>query len=320
MQGLSDYRLEARELHFGYKRRPVLKGVSFELGKGEIVGLLGANGAGKSTLFRLLSGLFPLQQGVISFNGMPVAKASSCVHESMRAKMGVVFQECSLDAKLSARANLMLSGSIYGVEKQTLKQKISEGLADAGLTPFANDAVKTFSGGMKRKLELLRARLHDPQLLLMDEPSAGLDEEAFSRFWNFLNISKYRRDLTALLATHRLDEADKCDRLIILHEGSIVASDSPAKLKSQVLGDRVLLRFNREVETHKRKEWHALLQRSFATIELTLAPEEIKVVAQDGYQLVPRLVELLPPAAFESVHVRKPTLADAFLQITGARL
>ena len=312
--------LEVKDVSYAYKNLKVLNEVSFAISPGEIVGLLGINGAGKSTLFRLISGLYFLQTGSIFFERNVSARPGFCVSRFMRAQMGVVFQECSLDAKLSAKANLRLSGLLYGLTKTEIAVKIESALPEFGLSNVANQPVKTFSGGMKRKLELLRAMLHDPSFLLMDEPSAGLDQEGFHRFWEKMFLSRQANGLTALIATHRAEEAEKCDRLLILHNGKLIASKSPAELKSCVQGDRVCLSFLKTANHAQKSIWLNVLRDKFTYLNIEFMNDEVSVVATNGPELVPRLVEVLPPAAVESVYVRRPTLADAFLKVTGARL
>ena len=312
--------LEVKDLSYAYKNLIVLNQISFAISPGEIVGLLGINGAGKSTLFKLISGLYFLQNGSIFFDKNLVASAGFCVLQLMRSQMGVVFQECSIDAKLSAKANLRLSGLLYGLTAGQIALKTESELLEFGLSTVADKPVKTFSGGMKRKLELLRAMLHDPSFLLMDEPSSGLDQESFYHFWEKIHTRRRAHGLTALIATHRVEEAEKCDRLLILHEGKLIASKSPAELKSCVQGDRVCLNFLKTADHAQKLTWLKLLRDHFTDLNIEFMNDEVSVVATHGPELVPRLVEILPPAAVESVYVRRPTLADAFLKVTGARL
>lgn len=314
------HRLEAKALGFKYQQRQVLQEVSFYIGRAEIVALLGVNGAGKSTLFRLLSGIFPLQSGKIAFEGLDVASVSAMLPSNMRATMGVVFQECSLDIKLNALANLMLSGMLYGIGRQQIAERSEQGLLRMELKHCQSQPVKTFSGGMKRKLELVRAMLHQPNFLLMDEPSAGLDEEGFRRFWEMIEFERTERGMSALLATHRLDEAEKCDRVIVLHQGRIVAADTPQNLKARVKGDRISLALRSDADEATRLGWMNQLQQAFTQATFEAHKGDIQVFAHQGHTLVPRLVEALPPSALEAVQVRRPSLGDAFAQITGERL
>ncbi len=312
--------LNARHLAFEFKGRKVLEDVSFDVNHGEIVGCLGINGAGKSTLFRLLSGIYCLQQGEIAFRGQQVARAGVCVSGVMRAHMGVVFQEPSVDQKLSAYMNLFLAGRLFSLGGHKLVARIDEMLTLVNLSTRALEQVKTFSGGMKRRLELARAMLHEPQFLLMDEPSAGLDAEGFHRFWGLVEGLREQRGLSAFVATHRIDEAERCDRLIVLHEGKIIAEGTPGELKARVQGDRITLTLRENCAPEERTACVKVLQERFAQLDFQEDEDEIRVIADDGHMLVPRLVENLPKQTLASVQLRKPSLSDAFLLLTGAEL
>ncbi|MEI6805180.1 MAG: ABC transporter ATP-binding protein [Myxococcaceae bacterium] len=209
-----------KDLCFSYRKKRVLDGVSLEIKPGEIVGILGVNGAGKSTLFKLLCGLMPIQAGSILYDGQ-------VLNRQIKNKLGVVFQESSLDPKLTCRENLLLFSSLYA--KVSIPTEIS------GLD--LNQQVKNLSGGMKRKLELTRVFLHQPKLVLMDEPTTGLDLRAFEEFWTSLRARKQ----TVVLTTHKAEEAEKCDRLLLLHQGKIILSESPAEFKKRVADDPVVM-------------------------------------------------------------------------------
>lgn len=212
--------VSVKDLAFAYRKKPVLNQVSLNISPGEIVGILGVNGAGKSTLFKLLCGLMRLQGGSILYDGQ-------VLNRQIKTQRGVVFQESSLDPKLTCRENLLLFAGLYaGVEIPT---EIS------GLD--LNQQVKNLSGGMKRKLELTRVFLHKPKLVLMDEPTTGLDLRAFEEFWAGLK----QRKQTVILTTHKAEEAEKCDRLLLLHEGKIVLSETPAEFKKRVANDPVIM-------------------------------------------------------------------------------
>jgi ABC-2 type transport system ATP-binding protein len=209
-----------KDLAFAYRKKSVLNQVSFNITPGEVVGILGVNGAGKSTLFKLLCGLMPIQGGSILYDGQ-------ALNRQIKTRMGVVFQDSSLDPKLTCRENLLLFAGLYaGVEVPT---------EIAGLD--LNQQVKNLSGGMKRKLELTRVFLHKPDLVLMDEPTTGLDLRAFEEFWSGLK----QRKQTVILTTHKAEEAEKCDRLLLLHEGRIILSETPAEFKKRVANDPVII-------------------------------------------------------------------------------
>lgn len=262
-----------KELSYAYRSKRVLEKLSCEIASGEIVGVLGVNGAGKSTLFKLLCGLLPLQSGVLKYNGQ-------VLNRRVKTQMGVVFQDCSLDPKLTCRENLMLFSALYS--KAAVPTEIS------GLDLKAR--VKDLSGGMKRKLELARVFLHQPQLVFMDEPTTGLDMRSFEEFWLSLRAKKQ----TVILTTHKAEEAEKCDRLLILHDGKIILSESPEDFKKRVSEDQIILRMK---------------DGSVSTTS-----------TQEGPKVLPRLIESFAKDSVLSAEVRKPSLADAFLKVTGVAL
>lgn len=286
--------LEIKDLGFAYKDKEVFSRLSFSLGRGQIVGLLGRNGAGKSTLFSLLSGLSPLQQGVVVADGICVASKGKLLAPSLRAQMGVVFQNPSLDKYLTAKENLFLSGRLYGMTRREIRKRGEKYLELVGLSKEAKKKISTFSGGMKRRLELVRAFLHGPQFLLMDEPSAGLDEAGVRDYWRILKALQKEHKTTVLLTTHRIDEAEHCDRLLVLHGGKLIADETPSTFRSRVELDQVRVKLKTGELFSKRLE--------------------------NGPQAVPGLVNEYGSDNIVSVEVHKPTLADAFLQATGETL
>ncbi len=204
--------VHVKELAFSYARKPVLRSISFEVQSGEILGILGINGAGKSTLLKLLCGLLPMQSGQISH--IP------------KDKLGVVFQEASLDPKLSGHENLALFAKLYaGAE-------VPKNVDGVDL----NMPVGKLSGGQKRKLELARVFVHNPELVLMDEPTTGLDLGATELFWRGLR----QRHVTAIINTHKAEEAERCDRLLLIHEGKILLSETPAEFKKRVPSEPIV--------------------------------------------------------------------------------
>jgi ABC-2 type transport system ATP-binding protein len=302
-------RLAARDLRFAYGDRRVLDGVGFEVRAGEIFGFLGPNGAGKSTLFSILAGLLPPGGGEILLDGEPLDPRS----RALRARMGVVFQEPSLDAKLSARENLLLGAALFCVPRAEAAARAAALLEAAGLADRARDPAGRLSGGMRRRLELARALVHAPDVLLLDEPTTGLDAAAFRRTWAEIESQRRSRGLTAVLTTHRPDEADRCDRLAVLSRGRVVAVDTPAALRAAVSGDVVVV----------EAEGGAALAADIAArlgVEARVVAGGVAVARDRGHELVPRLVEAFPPGRFRSVSVRRPTLADAFLRLAGEDL
>ncbi|HET9597634.1 MAG TPA: ABC transporter ATP-binding protein [Anaeromyxobacteraceae bacterium] len=302
-------RLALRDLTFRYGDREVLRGVSLEVAPGEILGLLGPNGAGKSTLFAILAGLLPPGGGEVLLDGAAIAPGA----RALRARTGVVFQAPSLDAKLTALENLALGARLFGLSRAAARARAERLLAAAGLADRARDAAGKLSGGMRRRLELARALVHGPALLLMDEPTTGLDAGAFRETWDLVAALRREEGLTVLLTTHRPDEAERCDRLAVMAGGRVVAEGTPEALRSRVAGDVVTLDADAPDE----------LARDLAA-RLGLAARAgahgVHVEHPRGHELVPRIVEAFPPGRFRSVSVRRPTMADAFLAVTGREL
>ena len=302
-------RLAARDLAFRYGDREVLRRVAFEVGPGEIVGLLGPNGAGKSTLFSILTGLLRPASGTLLVDGVPVEPGA----RALRARMGVVFQSPSLDAKLSAEENLVLGGQLFGLPRATARARARELLALAELSGRARDQAGKLSGGMRRRLELARALVHHPSILLMDEPTTGLDAAAFRQTWEAVRALRRVEGLTVLLTTHRPDEAEACDRLAVLAHGRVVASGTPEELRARVPGDVV------SIEADDPVALAAEISARFG-VAARPGPKGVHVERERGHELIPRLVEAFPPGRFRAVALRRPTLADAFLAITGDEL
>lgn len=290
-----------------YGMRKALKEVSFEVQEGEIFGLLGPNGGGKTTLFRILSTLLAPTSGRASVFGLDVAQRP----QPVRRKIGVVFQSHNLDSKLTPAENLRHQGHLYGLRGRDLRERIQQVLARLGLADRQNDLVETLSGGLRRRVELAKGLLHQPSLLLLDEPSTGLDPGARRDLWDYLNLLRGNDGVTVLLTTHLLEEADKCDRLAILHRGELVASGSPDSLKKDV-GAEVILMEAREPENLRQQ-----LRQRFA-VEASVLGGKVRFQHPRGHEFIPQLVEAFP-GEIQSVMVGKPTLEDVFIRRTGHR-
>ncbi|BDG08468.1 ABC transporter ATP-binding protein [Anaeromyxobacter paludicola] len=302
-------RLAARALAFRYREREVLRGLSFEVGAGEIFGVLGPNGAGKSTLFSILTGLRAPDAGELLLDGAPVPFGD----RALRARLGVVFQEPSLDAKLTCEENLVLGAALFAVPRAEGRARARALLERAGLAARAREPVSRLSGGMRRRLELARAVIHRPAILVLDEPTSGLDAAAFRATWEAIQALRREEGLTVLLNTHRPDEAEQCDRLAVMAEGRIVACEPPEALRSRVAGDVL------QIEAADPEPLAREIALRFQ-VPARAVDGAVVVEREQGHVLVPRLVEAFPPGRFRSVSVRRPTLADAFLEITGRGL
>lgn len=305
---MSQSLLKLSKISHAYGQRRALDTFSLELEVGQRLGILGPNGAGKSTLFKVLAGLLEPQEGEMTFKGQTVAVGDP----DFRGRCGVVFQSPSLDDLLTAKENLVISAGFYGQRGPTLQQRVTELLEAMGLKDRADDRVGELSGGLKRRVELARALVHGPELLLLDEPTSGLDELQYRRFWRDLDELAGGNEVSALLVTHRPDEAERCDHLIFLDEGRVVAEGSPADLKARLTESIIT------VETAAVSELTAVLAEQ--DIEPRPIDHGLELTAAQGHSLIPRLVESLPPGAVKSIGLRQPDLGDVFVAVTGKSL
>jgi len=300
-------RIEGLCRRFG--TRVALDRLSFSVRTGEVFGLLGPNGAGKSTAFQILACILRADAGRLYFRGRQL----SVEDRFFRAQLGVVFQKNSLDEQLTGLENLVLGARLYCLPRAELKRRADEMLELIDLAPRAKERVAKWSGGMRRRLELARALIHRPKMLLMDEPTQGLDEASFRRFWAYLKTLQAQESLTILVTTHRAEEAAQCDQLAVLDAGKLVAEDSPAGLAARIGGDIIT------VETEDLEQAEQLL-RSRLELSPIAVDGCLQVERRDGHLLIPRIVEAFPPGKVVSINLRRPTLADVFLKLTGHAL
>jgi len=229
----------------------------------------------------------------------------------VRRQIGVVFQEQSIDIKLSAEENLMLIGNVYGLHGTALRSRVAEMLARVGLTDRAKERAETFSGGMKRRLELAKGLLHHPSVLLLDEPTTGLDPGARRDLWQYLHMLRNEEHVSVLVTTHLMEEAERCDRLAIYAEGNVVARGTPAELKSEIGGDVILL----EANDPNMLAQH--IERRFGVPAAVIAGR-VRLEIEQGHRFVTDVVEAFP-GEIEGVSVHKPSLEDVFIRRTGHR-
>ena len=292
-----------------YGDRLALDGVSLSVAPGEQVALLGPNGAGKSTLFSILAGLRNADSGAIRF----VGERTDADNPDFRRALGVVFQSPSLDDLLSARENLVLSAGLFGVDSSTAKQRASTLLEWVDLDDRADDRVSTFSGGMKRRLELIRALMHRPKILLLDEPTSGLDEVSYRQVWQHLEALKVREQVSMIVVTHRSDEAERCDRVLIMDEGRLIAEGTPEALKARLKGDLL------ELEGEGLGAYLDTVQGVSGVAPIATS-RGLRLRLSGAHLVIPRLMEQLPVGLVTAVHLRQPTLGDVFVQLTGRQL
>ena len=289
-----------------YENRTALNGVSFEVRPAELFGLLGPNGSGKTTLFRILSTLMLPTAGRAVVMGCDAAQDPA----SLRRQIGVVFQAQSVDGKLTAYENLWHQGHLYGLRGSALRKRVGEILTRVGLADRAKERVETFSGGMQRRIELAKGLLHHPGVLLLDEPTTGLDPGARRDLWQYLQILRDEEHVSVLVTTHLMEEAERCDRLAILNEGNLVALGTPAELKSEIGGDVIMLDAAHDA---------ALLAdhiRSRFQVEATVMGNQVRIEREGGHRFVPDVVEAFP-GEIQAISVSKPALEDVFIHRSG---
>ena len=300
--------IEVQNLTHRYGPRLALSGVSFAVGKGEIFGLLGPNGGGKSTLFRILSTMMVPTEGRAVLAGCDVVREPAAV----RRHVGVVFQSQSLDKALTVEENLRSQGHLHGLHGAPLRERMEHAMEQLGLSDRRRDLVEMLSGGLRRRVEIAKALLHRPQVLLMDEASTGLDPAARRDLSNYVDALRRREGVTILLTTHILEEADRCDRLVLLHQGKIVAEGTPAALRSRIGGDVVVL------ETEDTLSLAGGIQRRFG-LQPKVMDGQVRVEIENGHRFITEVVEAFP-GSVESVALHKPTLEDVFVRETGASI
>jgi len=295
-----------------YPRVKAVDGVSFTVDKGEIFGLLGPNGAGKTTIIRILLTLINLSSGKVFLFDVDVTKNS----EKVRKMCGYVPQDVSADGDLTAYENILIYAKLYGMPGKERKTRIQEVLGYLDLTERANDMVKTFSGGMMRRLEIAQAMVNRPKVLFLDEPSIGLDPNARRIIWVLIKKLRDEFGTTIFLTTHDMNEADVlCDRIGIMNKGHLAVLGTPAQLKSTVGGDVISINSNNPACTLKVKELgYSIISDS--------SDGHCDIVVSNGENLIPQLLDSLKASEVqvESVSLKKPTLDDVFLKYTGARI
>jgi ABC-2 type transport system ATP-binding protein len=293
-----------------YGSRVALSNVTFGVNQGEIFGLLGPNGGGKSTLFRILSTMMVPSEGRATVAGCDVVSQSA----EVRRKIGVVFQTQSLDKALTVGENLRSQGHLHGISGTPLRERMEKVMARLGILDRRNDLVESLSGGLKRRVEIAKALLHKPQVLIMDEASTGLDPGARRELSQYVHELRDTEGVTIVLTTHILDEAERCDRLILLHQGKIVAQGTPADLRARIGGGHVVVL----EPAADAADLAAKIEAQFH-VQPSIMDGEVRIEINNGHRFITEVVEAFP-GAIESVALHKPTLEDVFVHETGASI
>jgi ABC-2 type transport system ATP-binding protein len=306
--GASTPAISVRDLVKTFGEVRAVRGVNFEVPTGEVFGFLGPNGAGKTTTINMLCTLAKPTSGQAEVAGHDVVTD----RDNVRRNIGLVFQDPTLDGYLTAQQNLRLHAELYGVQSDLVMPRMQQVMEMVGLWDRKDSVVGTFSGGMRRRLEIARGLMHSPRVLFLDEPTIGLDPQTRRSIWDYIRELKEREEITIFMTTHYMDEAEWCDRIAIMDHGEIVALDSPEALKGGVGTDRVT------IHTDDNDAAIAALQRQFE-IEARVSEGAVVFGVEAGEQFVPRLF-----AEFElpirSVSVSRPTLDDVFMSYTGSTI
>jgi len=300
--------IEVKNLARQFNGLTAVDHISFEVKKGEIFGFLGPNGAGKSTTINMLSTLLIPTEGDAAINSFDVLTR----RDDVRKSIGLVFQYPSLDDRLTAEENLRFHAKLYGVPKEEYKKRMEEVLRLVDLWDRKENIIKTFSGGMKRRLEIARGLIHYPQVLFLDEPTLGLDPQTRAHLWEYILRLKKERAMTIFMTTHYMNEAENCDRIAVIDHGKIVALDTPANLKKQVGGDIIKMTSgqHRKLKEELEKRYNKEVKEEDGKLRLEVA---------DGEKFLPRLFNELD-TKIDSIELHKPTLDDVFLHLTGRKI
>jgi ABC-2 type transport system ATP-binding protein len=306
--GASAPAISVRDLVKSFGEVRAVRGVNFEVATGEVFGFLGPNGAGKTTTINMLCTLAKPTSGEASVAGHDVVAE----RDDVRRNIGLVFQDPTLDGYLTAAQNLQLHAELYGVQSDLVAPRMRQVMEMVGLWDRKDSVVGTFSGGMRRRLEIARGLMHSPRVLFLDEPTIGLDPQTRRSIWTYIRELKEREEITIFMTTHYMDEAEWCDRIAIMDHGEIVALDSPDALKAGVGTDRVT------IHTDDNEAAIAALERQFQ-IEAKVSEGAVAFGVPAGEAFVPRLfAEFAMP--IRSVSVSRPTLDDVFMSYTGTTI
>jgi len=305
--------IETNELTRRFNGLVAVDKLNISVESGEVFGLLGPNGAGKTTTISMLCTILKPTSGRATVNGFDIAKQGSQVRKSI----GIVFQDPSIDDRLTGRENLYMHANLYGVPPGDQKPRIDSVLKLVELENRADDLMRTYSGGMRRRLEIARGLIHHPKVLFLDEPTIGLDPQTREHIWSYIEEMKKTSDISMVLTTHYMDEADRLsDRIAIMDYGKVVASDTPAGLKETLEGDVIT------VKTKEAAKLSSIVTRTVGVLRTNVVGDGLELTVRGGRALLPRIVEAAAKNGIfiESVSLREPNLADVFLHYTGREI
>ena len=301
--------IEVKNLVKKFNNLIAVNDISFTVKENEIFGFLGPNGAGKTTTINIICTLLPLNSGIVKLCGHDVTKERNHIRNSI----GLVFQDPTLDDRLTAMENLVFHAYLYNVPRNQIKNRIDELLEMVDLSKRKNDLVRTFSGGMRRRLEIARGLIHYPKVLFLDEPTIGLDPQTRNKIWEYITRLKHSKNITIFLTTHYIEESEICDRIAIIDEGKIIALDSPDALKKMVGLD--IITINSEDNKKLKLYLEEMLGKK---IEIT-GNVEIRFDIKDSSKFIPEFIRKCPVKII-SINARRATLNDVFLSLTGKEI
>ncbi|HIE16820.1 MAG TPA: ATP-binding cassette domain-containing protein [Dehalococcoidia bacterium] len=307
------FAIETRELTKKYGDLIAVDRLNLTIEYGEVFGLLGPNGAGKTTLISMLCTIINPTSGRAMVNGFDILKQPADVRRSI----GIVFQDPSIDDRLTGRENLKLHACLYDMPPPVTKRRISEVVSLVGLESRADDLMKTYSGGMRRRLELARGLLHSPKVLFLDEPTLGLDPQTREHIWTYIESLARTGDITIILTTHYMEEAERlCHRVAIIDYGKIKVADTPANLKAALRGEVIT------ITTAQPEKLAARLAEAKLCPHIDISQDTLRLTVANAEKLVPKLIEIASEMEVEvsSVSVHRPTLNDVFLHYTGREI
>lgn len=300
--------IKVENLTKDYGELRAVDNINFGVEEGEIFGFLGPNGAGKTTTIKMLCGLLKPTSGDARITGLNVAEKPM----EIRKQIGLVFQTSSLDDSLTGRENLSFHGRLYSVSRNKEKERILDLSERVGLIDRLDERVDNYSGGMKRRLELIRGLLHHPRVLFLDEPTLGLDPQTRSYIWDYIQELKNREEISIFLTTHYMDEVELARRAAILDKGEIIAMDTVKSLKNQLGGDLIFL------DTADNERSRKTLEEEF-DVSVEQIDSKLKLTVEKGEELIPKLTQVLS-GDIKSINLHEPTMDDVFLHLTGKEI